>query len=234
MFHFKHFSVRQSASAMKVGTDAMILGALIDSSKKKRGLDIGAGTGVLSLMVAQLNPTIQIDAVEIDELAAEECALNFKNSSWLDRLSVFQEDFDNFNKENKYDLIFSNPPYYATTNLNEDSRKAQARHEDSLPSSVILKKVNSLLSVEGEFWVIIPFSEQDKWISLGASNNLFVKTIYSIKGKSNKEVNRVVLCFNRSVILHEENEMVVRKLDNSYSDEYIELTKEFHSIDLRK
>jgi len=219
---------------MKVGTDAMILGVLIDSSKKHRGLDIGAGTGVLSLMVAQLNTTIQIDAVEIDELAAEECALNFKNSSWSGRLSILHKDFDNFNTENKYDLIFSNPPYYATTNLNKDTRKAQARHEENLPASIILQKVKELLSDKGEFWVIIPSSEREKWSLKAELNALRIKTAISMKGKPNKDVNRVVLCLNHSAVLTEEKELTVRNMDNSYSDEYIELTKEFHAIDLRK
>ncbi|MBL1280955.1 MAG: methyltransferase [Fluviicola sp.] len=234
MFHFKQFSIKQADSAMKVGTDAMILGAVIDCSNKTRCLDIGAGTGVLSLMMAQQNSDIKIDAVEIDELSAKECQDNFQNSPWFERLIVNQLDFLDYSSEKKYDLIFSNPPYYSTTNLNEDVRKAQARHVESLPVREMILKIKTLLTVDGEFWVIFPHSEKTKWFLNAESTGLRVKTAISIRGKAEKEANRVILCFNRSAIQTEEKEFVVRNVDNSYTKEYIELTNEFHSIDLRK
>jgi len=232
-FQFKQFSIKQSDSAMKVGTDSMILGSLIDSSDKKVGLDIGAGTGVLSLMVIQQNVSIVIDAVEIDDLASTECQFNFNNSPWFNRLSISKLNFSDFTTEKKYDLIFSNPPYYATSNLNKDYREAQAKHENSLPVQVVLQKVNQSLSRDGDFWVIIPFSESEKWVSIAESNGLRIKTKFSIKGKPGKEMNRIILCFNRSAKSSEEKEFVVRNLDNSYSEEYIELTRNYHSVDLR-
>ena len=234
MFHFKHFSLKQADSAMKVGTDAMILGAMIDSSNKNQGLDIGSGTGVLSLMVAQQNSLIRIDAVEIDVLSANECEINFANSPWADRLSVEYADFQLFDTNKQYDLIFSNPPYYATTNLNEDVRKANARHEESLPAKSILARVNDFLSIDGEFWVIIPASERERWILLAEQNELFLAESIAIRGKSNKEVNRCILHFGRKKSSGKIREFVVRGANNSYSEEYIQLTKEFHATDLRE
>ncbi len=234
-FYFKNFTVQQHKSAMKVGTDAMLLGAFIDVEQKKIGLDIGAGTGVLSLMVAQRNEEIKIDAVEIDNLSFLECRLNFMNSSWNNRMNVLSEDFRFFSSIKKYDLIFSNPPYYSSTKLNEDIRKAHARHEQSLPSGVILEKVKDLLLDSGDFWVIIPYSEKEKWIRGARLNDLILKKTIFIKGKPNGQLNRVIICFSK-----QDNEstdtlfMTVRNEKGNYSDEYIALTKNYHSIDLKE
>ena len=233
-FKFKYFSVQQSHSAMKVGTDAMVLGSLIDSKNKKNGLDIGAGTGVISLMVAQQNEEIIIDAVEIDSLSAEESRLNFQNSPWSNRLNVQCSNFIEFSKEKKYDLIFSNPPYHSATNLNTDKRKAQARHENSLPVKMFFQKVSDLISEKGELWIIIPFSEKEKWQNEAKLNVLKLKTEFLIKGKPSKDVNRIVLCFDRSSKSIFNESLVIRNEENDYSPEYIELTKDFHSKDLSK
>ncbi len=218
---------------MKVGTDAMLLGSYI-SSKGKQGLDIGTGTGVLSLMIAQKNQLISIDAVEIDMKSSEECEKNFANSPWNDRLSVFNLDFTSFKSKKRYDIVFSNPPYYATTNLNDDFRKAQSRHEESLPSEVLLRKVGELLASKGEFWVIIPFTEKEKWELNGRKNGLVVIKEIKIKGKPSKDVNRVIFCFSNKYKERIEVNLTVRKEDGKYSDEYIALTKEYHAFDLSK
>ncbi len=231
-FHFKHFSVLQTNSAMKVGTDAMILGAFIHSQGRKLGLDIGAGTGVISLMVVQGNDTIEIDAIEIDSLSVEECETNFKDSPWSSRLNVLLRDFKLFYSEKEYDLIFSNPPYYATTNLSLDRRVSLTKHEESLPSEIILQKVSDLLSNSGDFWVIAPFSEKNKWVTNAKIHGLYLRKSISIQGKSSKDPNRVILTFNRVSAQVDNQKFIVRKENGWYSDEYIELTKDFHSLDL--
>ena len=233
-FKFKHFIIEQANSAMKVGTDAMILGAMIDCSKNKNGLDIGAGTGVLSLMVAQKNTEILIDSIDIDEFSVKECRFNFEHSQWTNRLSCWETSFEDYVSDKKYDLIFSNPPFYATSNLNNDARKAQARHQESLPAKIVLGRVNELLTSLGEFWVIIPSTERDKWTSLGALKGLSIKKAISIRGNKEKEINRVVICFDRLSMHTHECSFTVRNTDNSYSQEYIELTRNFHAVDLRK
>ena len=130
-FRFKQFEITQNDNAMKVGTDAMVLGSFVNSHGRKKGLDVGSGTGVLSLMIAQNNSDISIDAVELDALSAAEGELNFKNSPWPERLKTHHCDFLEYETEEKYDLIVSNPPYYQTTLVNNDDRKANARHEKS-------------------------------------------------------------------------------------------------------
>jgi tRNA1Val (adenine37-N6)-methyltransferase len=227
-FHFKHFSVKQSDSAMKVGTDAMLLGALINSDDKKKGLDIGSGTGVLSLMIAQQNPHIEITAVEIDEQSAGECQYNFNQSEWADRLNVLCNDFLDLKTDDKFDLIFSNPPYYQTTNLNVDERKAQARHAQSLPVPEFLSKVKSLMTSEGSFWVIIPYEDFDYWKENANNVRLYSQSITNIIGKRDGLVKRVVVRFGEEEGIVETQTLTVREIDNSYTLEYIEYTKQFH------
>lgn len=234
VFKFKFFDIKQADSAMKVGTDAMILGSLINPDDMATALDVGAGTGVLSLMIAQKNIGISIDAVEIDELSNNECRYNFENSKWSNRFSTHQIDFLNFSIDKKYDLIFSNPPYYPTTNLNQNSRVAVAKHECSLPIKTFVKKTASLLELEGCFWVIIPSSEVGRWQHEGVVNDLKISVKVNVKGKSDKESNRCVLCFGKKSTTTIERDLVVRKSDGAYTDEYIDLTAEFHGVDLRE
>ena len=228
IFKFKHFEINQSESAMKVGTDSMILGAFINSEDKKTGLDVGAGTGVLSLMITQLNSEIEIDAVELDEKSAEECKLNFNNSSWSKRLEVVTANFLDFTPEKRYDLIFSNPPFYTSTLLNSDSRKANARHEKSLPIELFLKKIKNLLTPEGEFWIIIPSNDYVRWYIPAETEGLRVAKKINISGKTATESNRFILCFDFTTILSKEQSFSIRDANGKYTQEYIELTKSYH------
>ena len=235
IFQFKHFSVQQKDNAMKVGTDSMLLGAFVETENKTKCLDVGAGTGVLSLMVAQRNTEIEINAVEIDELSAEECKLNFKGSKWANRLSSIHTNIFDFSPVKRYDLIVSNPPFYDSTLLNKDKRKATARHSEFMELKSLAVKIQGILSPNGCFWVIIPNEFFVQW------NNEFMKVgvkmhqKINIKGKASKDVNRVIVCFGSEVSLGvEESTFVIRNEDNSYTKEYIELTKDFHSVDLSK
>lgn len=234
VFKFKYFDIKQADSAMKVGTDAMILGSLINSDGMSAGLDIGSGTGVLSLMIAQNNPSINIQAVEIDQLSSDECRFNFESSNWSDRLFSHCSDFLKFLPTEKFDLIFSNPPYYSTTNLSQDARVAIAKHECSLPIDSFVSRVELLLQDDGCFWVIIPASEEPRWQAEGLLNRLNVTKRIYIKGKAEKTSNRCVLCFERRKGDEEEVELVVRNENGNYTDQYIDLTSSFHGVDLRK
>ena len=213
---------------MKVGTDAMILGATIQSGNCKNSLDIGAGTGVLSLMVAQGNHDIVIDAIEIDEDSTLECARNFKASNWSDRLNVVHGDFLFYKSDKRYDLIFSNPPYYQSTLINQDERKGRARHEQSLPIPAFLGNVNNLLTENGFFWLIVPFDDVDSWQNCAAKNELHVNELISVFGKRNDNPKRAVLKIGRILMEPFKSSLVIRETDGSYSSEYVELTKEFH------
>lgn len=232
VFQFKHFSIFQKEAAMKVGTDAMLLGAFVETENKQNALDIGTGTGVLALMMAQRNISLAIDAVEIDELSAKEAKLNFENSLWLNRLNVHQADFLSFETEKQYDLIVSNPPYFSTTNENQDERKAQARHVSSLAIAPFIKRVSALLSPNGHFWLIIPHDDFDLWHSQIVANGLHISKRINIIGKEGNEPIRCILKIDFSIFETQTKLFCIRNNDHSYTDEYVELTKEFHGVEL--
>jgi len=232
IFKFKHFDILQKDSAMKVGTDSMILGSFIDSLNKTKGLDIGSGTGVLSLMIAQKNDIIDIIGVEVDDLAVIESIENFKKSKWGNRLKVVKDDFLNLNLEDEFDLIFSNPPYFQTTNQNFETRKAQARHESFLPVNSLLKKVKKILAPTGSFWVIIPFSDLSIWTEKAKNEGLFIQAQINIKGKIESSFNRSIISFGNNEVIFKSTEFIIRESSGNYSRAYIELTKDFHFNDL--
>ena len=220
---------------MKVGTDAMVLGASIIVKGKSKALEVGTGTGVISLMLAQQNSDIELLAVEIDSLSAEEADANFKSSPWSNRMAVNQIDFLEYSTSEKFDLIFSNPPYYTSTNLNEDARMAKAKHESSLPILPFLKKVSDLMMPNADFWIIIPKSDQEKWVKAGDSVNLQMRSKIDISGKPSTIPNRVILQFNRGAITPlVTSHLTIRRENGHYSDDYIALTKEFHHKDLSR
>lgn len=232
VFKFKYFTVQQSDSAMKVGTDAMILGAFVETENKTRGLDIGTGTGVISLMLAQKNENLQITAIDIDEASVQEANMNFKNSPWSNRLHVIHNDFLAHNFEEQFDLIVSNPPYFSTTNENEDARKAQARHVSSLEIKPFIVKVSSLLSPTGHFWLIIPYNDFTRWYLNCEMNGLRIARKIDIIGKEGNEPIRCILKIDKTTILTQNEKFCIRNADNLYSDEYIALTKEFHGTEI--
>jgi len=232
VFKFKYFSVQQSDSAMKVGTDAMLLGALIDSSNKQLGLDIGAGTGVISLMIAQVNSDIKIDSVELDELSAKECHLNFLKSPWSKRLNSVSADFSSYVSNKMYDLIFSNPPYYQSTLVNEDNREAIAKHVSELTPERLIHKSESLLSETGSIWFIVPYSDVQHWINAALDCGLYPAQQIEINGKEDHVPKRVVVCFERFKKPVDMFSLTVRADDGNYTQEYISLTEEFHFVKL--
>lgn len=216
---------------MKVGTDAMVLGALIETEGKQFGLDIGTGTGVLSLMVAQRNPNIQMQAIEIDHESAVEASQNFQNSPWSSRLTVIEQDFRVFDCLKKFDLIISNPPYFENGLLNESTRKAKTRHEESLPLIELFEKVSLFLTPEGCFWLILPHETASKWKKTAENLQFYCAQEITIYGKPNLP-KRMVFCFSKAKLPIEEKSVVIRNGDNSYSEEYKKITMDFHGTTL--
>ena len=217
---------------MKVGTDAMILGAFIETEGKKNALDVGTGTGVLALMLAQKNSELSITGIEIDEASAQEASFNFQQSPWSERMNVEHIDFLDFESSLRFDLIVSNPPYFSTTNENEDPRKTQARHVSSLDIAPFLKKVKTILSPDGCFWLIIPAIDFTKWYIYAEKNGLHIARKIDIVGKEGNDPIRCVLKMNQSAISPKGETLCIRKADNAYTERYIELTKEFHGVAL--
>ncbi|MEY4289147.1 MAG: hypothetical protein RLZZ30_1235 [Bacteroidota bacterium] len=212
----------------------MVLGALIPAQGKMRGLDIGTGTGVLSLMALQQNPRLEIDAIEIHETAAKECAWNVQHSPWPNSVQVHSMDFLSFESAKTYDLIFSNPPFYVDGLKSGNETQDQAKHMSREQFDLFVRKAAELLSNEGIFTLIIPGDQRSFLLDLGKSYGLFPARIIAIHANTQKLNKRVIVDFvkdEREVI---QDELTIRNLDGSYHDAYISLTKDFHLTDLSK
>jgi tRNA1Val (adenine37-N6)-methyltransferase len=199
-FNFKQFTVQQDRCAMKIGTDGVLLGAWcpIDNNPFSV-LDIGAGTGILSLMLAQRSNAEQIDSLEIDEEAYEQCVENFENSPWSDRLFCFHAGLDEFveEPEDEYDIIISNPPFYSEDYKTDDSQRDLARFQDALPFEDLIGAADLLLSENGIFAVIIPYKEEERFIDLCAEVELFPVKVTRVKGSHTTPIVRSLLAFKR-------------------------------------
>lgn len=217
---------------MKIGTDSVLLGAWcpIDNNPFSV-LDIGAGTGILSLMLAQRSNAEQIDSLEIDEEAFEQCVENFESSPWSDRLFCFHAGLDEFvdEPENEYDLIISNPPFYSENYKTDDYQRDLARFQDALPFEELVEAADLLLSENGIFAVIIPFKEEEKFIGLCSQLELFPVKVTRVKGSHTTPIVRSLLAFKRyELSVLTADELVIETSRHQYTDEYIELTKEFY------
>lgn len=232
MFSFKKFTVKQDQCAMKVGTDSVLLGAWCPIDNHPFSvLDIGAGTGILSLMLAQRSNAEQIDAIEIDENAYEQCVENFENSPWSDRLFCFHAGLDEFvdEPEDEYDIIISNPPFYSENYKTENEQRDLARFQDALPFEELIEAADVLLSENGIFAVIIPFKEEERFIDLCAEVELFPVKVTRVKGTHNTPIIRSLLAFKRyELAILEADELVIEINRHEYTDDYINLTKDFY------
>ncbi len=233
VFNFKQFTIQQSQTAMKVGTDGVLLGAWAPIDHQPFSvLDIGAGTGLIALMLAQRCGAEIIEAIEIDADAYEECVGNFENSPWNDRLFCFHTSLDDFMdelEEEEYDLIVSNPPYHIEDYFSGDQKRDAARFTASLPFADLCEAASVLLSHDGIFCVVVPFSAEASFIALAAENDLFPMQITRVKGTPTTEIKRSLLAFSRTSINHFPiNELVIETARHQYTDAYVELTKDFY------
>ncbi|UGS23405.1 tRNA1(Val) (adenine(37)-N6)-methyltransferase [Flavobacterium channae] len=231
MFKFKQFSVNQDRCAMKIGTDGVLLGAwtpLINNPYNV--LDIGAGTGILSLMLAQRSNAEQIDAIEIDENAYEQCVENFEASPWSDKLFCFHAGLDEFvdEPEDEYDLIISNPPFYTDDYKSDNTSRDLARFEDALPFEELIDAAALLLSDNGIFSVIIPYKEEERFITMCKEVDLFPLKITRVKGTPTSEIKRSLLAFCRLEQTPLIDELTIEISRHQYTTEYTELTKDFY------
>ncbi len=231
-FSFKQFSVQQDRCAMKVGTDGVLLGAWcpIDNNPFSI-LDIGTGTGIIALMLAQRSHAEQIDALEIDEDAYEQAVENFENSPWSDRLFCFHAGLDEFvdETEDEYDLIISNPPFYSEDYKTDNSQRDLARFQDAMPFEDLIEAADLLLSENGIFSVIIPFKEEERFIDLCAKVELYPVKITRVKGTHSTPIVRSLMAFKRyELAVLTADELVVETSRHVYTNEYINLTKEFY------
>jgi tRNA1Val (adenine37-N6)-methyltransferase len=231
-FSFKQFSVEQDQTAMKIGTDGVLLGAWTPIENNPFSiLDIGTGTGIIALMLSQRSNAQQIDAIEIDDDAYEQAVDNFENSPWSDRLFCFHAGLDEFveEPEDEYDLIVSNPPFYTEDYKTENQQRDLARFADAMPFEDLIEAAALLLSENGIFSVIIPFKEEEKFIALANEYELYPIKITRVKGTPTSEIKRSLIAFVRdenAIILTDV--LTIETARHIYTPEYTELTKDFY------
>ncbi|MDG1038303.1 MAG: methyltransferase [Polaribacter sp.] len=233
-FQFKEFTVHQDKAAMKVGTDGVLLGAWCSLDKYPDSiLDIGSGTGVISLMLAQRCDAMTIDAVELDENAYEQSVANFEDSDWGDRLYCYNASFQEFSdeiseEEETYDLIVSNPPFYTDDFKTQDVSRNKARFTSSLSFEALIIGVSKILSEKGVFSVVVPFKEETNFIALAKENNLFLNRLCRVKGHETSEIKRTLMEFSFYEIELKQESLVIETARHNYTEAYIELTKDFY------
>jgi len=216
---------------MKIGTDGVLLGAWTSIEHNPNSiLDIGAGTGLLSLMLAQRSLAPNIEALEIDEASYEQCIENFEASPWADRLFCYHAGLDEFIKEieEPYDLIISNPPFYSEDVSSGNTSRDAARQNQSLPFDELLDGVSKLLSPDGLFATIIPYKEETNFITLAASFGLFPSRILNVKGNPSAGLKRSLLEFSYEETEVSEDELTIEIKRHEYTSKYQELTKAFY------
>ena len=243
MFQFKQFTIQQELCAMKVGTDGVLLGAWASGGTvPKRGncrriLDIGTGTGLIALMMAQRFPDAWIDAIEIDHEAAVQANENVAASPFADRIRVMEISLQEYVGQLiakadgfcQYDVIVSNPPYFVNSLKNPDVQRMTARHTDTLSFRQLMQGVSRLLADEGVFSVILPTSGQVELECEAIIDGLSKICDMQVKTKENKTAKRCMMSFSRQVpAVVQREEVCMMEADNQRSSWYQELTKDFY------
>jgi tRNA1Val (adenine37-N6)-methyltransferase len=231
VFRFKQFAVKQSDAAMKVGTDSVLLGCLVQSNNPLRVLDIGTGTGLLALMMAQRFESAQIDAVEIEKAAYLEALFNIGESPWGDRITITHQSFNEFANlvPIRYDLIVSNPPYYEAENhfaIQEDKRST-ARHTGTLSYTQLLAGIQKLLGQQGSCWMVLPTQVFQTILEKALEMGFFLTTMIRIFAKANKPHNRVIFQLKKISEIQAVTDFVIYNEGNDYTSAYKKATMPF-------
>ena len=229
-FQFKQFTVHHDRCAMKVGTDGVLLGAWADVADKRTALDVGCGSGLVSLMLAQRNRNLKIDAVEVDVSAADQAAENISASIFSTQIDVVKEDFIAFAfaSNKKYDLIVSNPPFFSNSLKSPTKQRNAARHDDGLCPEDLLHLSAKLLTSEGVFVVIYPFDSLEKIIEIGKNEGLFPLRICTVYPTPNSQPKRVLVEMSLKEKHCFETNLIVEMERHVYSEEFKEMTREFY------
>lgn len=237
VFRFKQFSIRQDQSAFKVGTDSILLGAWANSTRVRQALDIGTGTGILALMVAQKTEDrkTKIFGIDRDEPSTLEAAANAKDSPWADRITVLHRSLLEFisGNESGFDFIISNPPYFTTTTVSEDTRTANARNAKSLPFADLANGVSALLQEHGRFALVLPVQEALDFVEMARTKGLhLIRRCKAFSSSTEIREVRHLLEFEKredAGFSTEETSLTIETgTRHHYTDEFKRLTGEFY------
>ena len=227
-FTFKQFHVAHDRCAMKVGTDGILLGAWAPVTNARRVLDIGSGSGLIALMLAQRSPAdCRIDAVELDSNAARQARENAAASPWHGRVTVIESAIQTYQAA-PYDLIVSNPPYFPAGQTLRDPARALARHTGGLDPRGLLAASDRLLSRTGQLALVLPTAMADEILCISSSYDLYERCYLAVTTREGKEANRVLLLLGRGLNKCERGEIVIHSATGGYSDRYIQLTSPFY------
>jgi len=230
-FVFKQFVIHQDKCAMKVGTDAVLLGAWADPKGAKNILDIGTGTGIIALMLAQRSGAL-IDALDIDENACLQARENASNCPWKERINVIHSSAQDYSLRSakKYDLIISNPPYFEASTKALEQKRTVARHNDMLPYCELLASVLNLLDSKGKFYVILPCKEGEHLRDMAAEKKLYLSKITRVRTRTDKTTEkRLLMQFSFEQKHFSEDSIVIEKdARHDYTDEYKQLTRDYY------
>ena len=232
MFQFKQFAVDQTNCAMKINTDGVLLGALAKADNPTNILDIGTGTGVIALMLAQRFTKATIDAVEIDEQAAKTAKSNFKNSIFATRVNLYAEGFESYldSSDKRYDLIISNPPFYINSLESPEAKKNVAKHAGSSFFEDLVKSVATHLTDKGNCWVILPLDTAELVKSLAQQHNLYLQKTIAIKSYPDSKPHREMLVLSLDGVKANDEKFVIYQEERVYSEEYQAALKDFFTI----
>lgn len=227
-FTFKQFHIEQDRCAMKVGTDSIVLGSWVPVMGAKRILDIGTGTGILALMLAQrTNQSVQIDAVELDADAVKQAEENINGSPWRERIRIIRHDIRTFQAP-YYDLIISNPPYFVHGQILPDASRQRARHTGELDQTALLQSAERLLAPLGKLALVLPVEQGEQLVALAGELGWHLQRRCLVETKRGKTPNLVLLLLSRKPTEMVEERLCLRETDNRYSAEFIALADEFY------
>ncbi|HLN55098.1 MAG TPA: methyltransferase [Bacteroidales bacterium] len=227
-FSFKQFTIQQDRCAFKVGTDGVLLGAYADITGAGRILDIGSGTGLIAIMLAQRS-NADIFALEPDAESYSQLTDNIEACLWKERIHGVNCSVQDYDPGYKFGLIVSNPPYFINSVRNPDGRKSGARHNDNLPHEELLKSVTGLLEENGRFQVIMPFAEGNVLIAEAAAYGLYCNEILKIKPLPSSEIRRLIMTFRRQKEKASEKFLTIEHGPrHEFTEDYRALTKDFY------
>lgn len=226
-FKFKQFEMDQSGCAMRINTDGVLLGAVAFKQAATKILDIGTGTGVIALMLAQRFPEARVDAVEIDEQAAATAAKNALNAIFSERIKVIHSAIEDYSTAERYDLIVSNPPYFVNDLKNPEHRKGIARHTDTVFFEQLLQRVAGMLSREGRFWFILPVKQAINIVDFARAYGLKAAVVLHLHSDESKPEIRQIVCLDYSGMPAKHQNLYIYAARGVYTDAYKLLLKDF-------